>query len=247
MSRRLCYLAALFATAMMIAWTIDVPVASHFRLDGHSDSLHDLVTLAEVFAHGLGVACILLTAYVLDVQQRRRLPRIVTAVVAAGLLADLIKLCVGRMRPRALAVNQVWDSFAGWFPMFQPESRFGMNSSDCQSVPSGHAAVATALAIGLSVLYPRGRWLFACFAVLASLQRIEASAHYVSDTMAGATVACLVCAAVFDRRALGRWFDRWEANRAEINGTEATVVISALGRYDTDTGVEERIERESCR
>jgi membrane-associated phospholipid phosphatase len=126
-------------------------------------------------------------------------------------LANVVKQAVGRMRPRALEVDRIWDSFVGWFPMFRANIPHGLSSSDCHSLPSGHAAAATALAIGLSVLYPRGRWLFAYFAVLASLQRIETNAHYVSDTMAGAATGCLVCALCFDRRVFGRWFDRWEA------------------------------------
>ena len=56
--------------------------------------------------------------------------------------------------------------------------------------PSAHAATAVGLAIALGVLYPRGRWLFIAFAFLAGLQRIEAQAHFASDVLAGAAVAC---------------------------------------------------------
>jgi membrane-associated phospholipid phosphatase len=205
---------------MAVAWTIDIPVAAYFRLDIHPEFFHELVSFAEVFGHGLGVAWILLTVYVLDVHQRHRLPRIVAAIIAAGMSTNLAKLAVGRIRPRELAVDRVWDSFAGWFPGFHSEIPLGLTSGDCQSMPSGHAAVATALAIGLSILYPRGRWLFACFAVLASMQRIETCAHYLSDTLAGAALACLIWAAFLDRRGLGRGFERWEANRTET--TERT-------------------------
>jgi membrane-associated phospholipid phosphatase len=212
--RRLCLLAVLFALAAVLALPLDLPIASVFRRDVDGDLIHDLVSLAEVFAHGLGVACILLTAYVLDVRQRRRMPRVIAAVVGAGLSVDLIKLLVGRFRPRGLEVAQVWDSFCGWFPMFRPEIRQGLSVGQCQSLPSGHAAVATALAIGLAMLYPRGRWLFVTFAVLAGLQRVESCAHYPSDTLAGAAVACLVCAAFLSNRGIGRWFDRWDASEA---------------------------------
>ena len=212
LSRRLYYFAALFAIAMAMALTIDTRVASYFRLRAPAGTFHQLVSLAEVFAHGLGVACILLAAYVLDVSHRRCIPRVVVAIVGSGLLSDLVKLVVGRMRPRVLAVDRVWDSFVGWLPKFNPHIPHGLSSSDCQSFPSGHAAAATALAIGLSMFYPRGRWLFAGFAVLASLQRIETSAHYVSDTMAGAAIACLACAMCFDRRLSCRWLNRWESH-----------------------------------
>ena len=211
MSRRLYSLAAVFLVAMAAAIAVDIPVAAFCRAYELPGFFHKLLSFAEVFAHGLGVACILLTVFVLDVSRRRRLARIITNVVAAGLLVDAVKLVIGRLRPRAVVVDDVWNSFLGWFPNLSLDRPPGVSSSDFQSFPSGHAAVATALAIGLSSLYPRGRWLFMCFAVLASLQRVEALAHYLSDTMAGAALACLICAIGFDRRLSGRWFDRWEA------------------------------------
>jgi membrane-associated phospholipid phosphatase len=63
-----------------------------------------------------------------------------------------------------------------------------------QSFPSAHSATAVGLAIGLSWLYPRGRWLFAAFAGLAILQRLDADAHYCSDVLAGGGVAFVVAA-----------------------------------------------------
>ena len=48
------------------------------------------------------------------------------------------------------------------------------------------------LAIALAAIYPRGRWLFAAFALLACLQRIHALAHFPSDILAGAAIGCLV-------------------------------------------------------
>ena len=210
MNRRLYWLAALFLVATAAALAVDVPIATFCRQAGVPGFFRELLSLAEVFGHGLGAACILLTAFVIDVGRRRRLPRIAISVFGAGLLADLLKLVVGRLRPRALIVDHIWDSFIGWFPMFLQSTPQGGSSSNFKSFPSGHAVVATALAIGLSTLYPRGRWLFACFAVLAALQRVESLAHYLSDTLAGAAIACLFCGICFDARLLGRWFDRWE-------------------------------------
>ena len=63
--------------------------------------------------------------------------------------------------------------------------------TDLHSFPSGHTATAVGLAISLDA-DPRGRWLFAVFAALASLQRMTAGAHYLSDSLFGAALACLV-------------------------------------------------------
>jgi membrane-associated phospholipid phosphatase len=64
-----------------------------------------------------------------------------------------------------------------------------------QSFPSSHAATAAGLAVALAALYPRGRWLYLTFAMLAGLQRIEAQAHFASDVLAGAALGCIVAAA----------------------------------------------------
>ncbi len=213
MNRRLYWLAVLFLAATAAALAVDIPIATYCRQAGVPGFIRELLSLAEVFGHGLGAGCILLTAFMLDTGQRRRLARITISVFGAGLLADLLKLVLGRLRPRTLIVEHIWDSFIGWFPVFLRSAPEGGSSSNFRSFPSGHAVVATALAIGLSTLYPRGRWLFACFAVLAALQRVESLAHYLSDTLAGAAIGCLFCGICFDARLLGRWFDRWEHQR----------------------------------
>jgi membrane-associated phospholipid phosphatase len=61
-----------------------------------------------------------------------------------------------------------------------------------RSFPSGHSATAVALAIALSWIYPRGRWVFAVLAFMACLQRLVSGAHFLSDIMAGSDIAVLV-------------------------------------------------------
>ena len=50
------------------------------------------------------------------------------------------------------------------------------------------------------MLYPRGRWMFALFAALAMLQRVDAQAHYCSDVLAGAAIGLALAAAVQNSR-----------------------------------------------
>ena len=76
-----------------------------------------------------------------------------------------------------------------------------------QSFPSAHTATAVGLAIGLSWMYPRGRWLFAVFAALVACQRMQSCAHYLSDTLFGATVGFLVATVCIE---YVKWFDRFE-------------------------------------
>ena len=120
----------------------------------------------------------------------------IAAGTTGGLLADGVKLIVDRVRPRAadLALHSsALDTFAEAAVAAVTGSR-----ADINSFPSGHAAVAAALAAALSWHYPRGSVLFWLFALSASLQRVATSAHFPSDICCGAAVG-LLGAAIFLR------------------------------------------------
>jgi membrane-associated phospholipid phosphatase len=71
------------------------------------------------------------------------------------------------------------------------------------------------LAVALGWLYPRGRWLFAAFAVMVACQRMEGGAHYLSDTLVGAAIGCLVATACVKRGWLAAQFERLERRHRE--------------------------------
>ena len=201
------------ALAAACALAIDVPVAQFFRPSengAHSlpSDVRKLVSLAEVFAHGTGVASIVAALFVLDRNRRRAVLRILVSAFGAGLAANGVKLFVARIRPHEFDFQGgVWETFSG-------AATLGKVGAAIQSFPSGHTATAVGLAAGLAGLYPHGRWLFATFALLAALQRIEANAHYPSDVLAAAALGCLCAGLCRDPRFLGRWFDRWERRGA---------------------------------
>ena len=56
------------------------------------------------------------------------------------------------------------------------------------SFPSGHATTICSLALALSLLYPRLRWIWIVIALLVSMSRVVIGAHYVSDVIMGAYV-----------------------------------------------------------
>lgn len=215
MSPRLYLLAALLALLAPVAYAADLAVNSFCQDRGLPGDVRKLVLLAETFGHGVGVACILLTVVVLDRTRRRTLPRLVACSFGAGLVANVLKTVVIRTRPRDNQFDSVWETFQGWFPLITAESLDKALDSDLQSFPSAHTATAVGLAVALGVLYPRGRWLFACFAGLAALQRIQVEAHFLSDVLAGAAVGCLVAAFCYSQRTTGKWFDRLESASAE--------------------------------
>jgi membrane-associated phospholipid phosphatase len=164
-------------------------IAEHVTWFGRSTSY--LVVFAIVFA-GL-----LLTARFVELADRRTALRrwaamaafLWLAVALSGLANDVVKLLVGRARPMVEADGLAPFTF----------------SYDYQSFPSGHTAVAFALAFAVWQLWPRWRWPMLAFAVSVGASRIVLRAHYLGDVIGGALVALLVVellAGLFARRGL---------------------------------------------
>ena len=187
--------------------SVDISVAQWIRAKGFPSGLNKLFQLSEVFGHGLGTAAILLTIWVLAPQLRVRLPRVIGAAFLPGIGANVVKLCLARQRPYSihrLTDIRVFDTFQGWFPFLSKGTAW-------QSFPSSHTAVAVGLALGLSWLFPRGKWLFAGFAVLAAVQRLTSAHHFPSDVLWGAAVGWMCGAACLPGGWLSPTFDRLEA------------------------------------
>lgn len=211
------YLTALaLALLALPAFAIDISLARYVTEVKLPGDLRDLVRISEVFAHGMGLLLILLTIIVLVPERRRQTLRLFACAAGSGLLALLIKNTIARHRPQSLNLQEwrgsVWSTFEGWAPWISGQ---GVGGNPLQSFPSGHTATAVGLAVGLSFLWPRGRWLFASFAALAALQRIDCGAHFLSDTLVASALACLVAGLCVDRRAAGKHFDRWESQEAD--------------------------------
>lgn len=101
------------------------------------------------------------------------------AVALSGLITDLIKPLVGRLRPKLLLEANLF----GFDPF-----RIGY---EYNSFPSGHATTVFALAAALSFFFPRWRLPLFSFAAVVGLSRIIVGAHYLSDVMAGAYVGLM--------------------------------------------------------
>ena len=214
---RLHYLGAMALAFLAIpAFALDLPLARYVRDIQLPGDIRDLVQLAEVFAHGWGVLMIVVSVAVLAPHLRPGLLRVIACAAGSGLTALLLKWTIARERPYASELNgSVWSTFHGFSPWLSGEAHPGLTEQQLQSFPSGHTATAVGLAIGLSFLLPRGRCLFAFFAFLAGLQRIDSGSHFLSDTLVAAAIACLVSGMALDTRLLGSWFRRREqASRA---------------------------------
>jgi lipid A 4'-phosphatase len=180
------------------AETIDRPAALYFhRLGPGVHALFDPITR-------LGLAYGYLTLFALafatlhwggGVPRLRRLASpmralsalpafLFAAVAAAGLAVDLLKVAIGRTRPKLLFASHLYgfDGFA-----LRP---------DHWSFPSGHTATIVALAAALAWLWPRHVLFYGLVAATVAASRIVVGAHYPSDVLAGAFIAVVTTRSV---------------------------------------------------
>ena len=116
--------------------------------------VREILRRAEAFGHGFGLIAIAVTIYFLDRQWASRVPRLLTHGLAAGLLADVIKMSVWRVRPRFAGLME--PSFTGTFLSASAKDWSNVLDSRYHSFPSAHTAVAVAAAITLGRFYPAG-------------------------------------------------------------------------------------------
>lgn len=107
---------------------------------------------------------------------RRRALFAFACVAGLGAVAALVKLAIGRARPK---LAEALGSYH-----FEPLAfDFKLNS-----LPSGHAATLFALATALAIIAPRWRPLYYAVAVWGAMGRVVTGAHYLSDVILGAAL-----------------------------------------------------------
>lgn len=177
-----------------LAMQFDPSISTYLRQFKLPGDLQKAITLSEVFAHGLGVTCILLAVFVIAVDRRRLVYIAILITALSGLTANALKAAVVRVRPHAEGLQVKGHNDLDSLSEAAVERSFW--DARQRSFPSGHAATAWGLAIGLTLVFWRGWWIFGMLAVLASVQRIESGAHYPSDVLAGASIAFIIAACV---------------------------------------------------
>ena len=129
----------------------------------------------------------------------------IVAVLAGGIVVNIVKPIIGRIRPRGL-----FEDGSYGFHMFSTD--WGMNS-----FPSGHTQMAFSMAIALTLIYPRYDVLYFLIAAALGASRFLGSVHYLSDVVMGAYVGIVVPLLVkqyfYDPRGINLriYFDRDEA------------------------------------
>jgi membrane-associated phospholipid phosphatase len=202
----------LFVAAGFLAMGIDVPLSRALAqgptLQANRSMrvwLTDFLGSMEPFGKPPVIVAVSLAVYLCAGSRRRAAFRIAGSFLLASLAANVVKLCIARVRPRQFDFGgTVLDTFRGIF--------WGTTGGSAnQSFPSAHTTVAVAFCLALSTVFPRGRWLFATLAALVALQRIECGAHYLSDTLFAASLAYAVHLAVFGNGPIGRSFGKLES------------------------------------
>lgn len=168
----------------LAAFPFDVAVTKTWHAGEYPSFIREVVENTEPFGHAVGVVFILIAIYVLDVSRRFAIPRIAMATFGAGLLTNILKLIIGRSRPRTCDIPELTsftETFTGLFPLWN-----GITKS--QSFPSAHTTVAVAFAVMLAHFYPRGRWMFFALATCVAIGRTQCLAHFPSDVFFGAAL-----------------------------------------------------------
>lgn len=117
-----------------------------------------------------------------------------SSIAFSGIVADIIKVLVGRYRPE----------------MFFEKGLYGINllnfsfsnfSHGLTSFPSGHTATTFSLAWALALFSPRTRIPLFFLAVIVGASRVIITSHYFSDVLGGAYVG--VMSVIFLKEIIG--------------------------------------------
>ncbi len=115
-----------------------------------------------------------------------RLWFVVLTILVSGALHHLLKIVIGRYRPRYLFSEELY----GLSPFSFEIAR--------NSFPSGHTQTIVAICCALYLAYPRHAALYVALAGTVALSRVALLAHYPSDVLGGAYLS--ICTAILLKR-----------------------------------------------
>lgn len=186
-------LLATTALCLLLAMTADPWLSTSLRLleptalgsilrwIGHAGAIELLLILAGAF----GLAAVLAWYQPLRLGGRARaccsrsawtVGFILAAVATSGLPCAMLKLVVGRSRPKPLE-----DGVYTVLPF--------LIDADYFSFPSGHVNTAMAAMVSLGFFFPKWRWALWLIGVLVGLSRVIDGAHYPGDVLFGGMLA----------------------------------------------------------
>jgi membrane-associated phospholipid phosphatase len=206
----------------LVVFPLDTTLAEPDVFASIPGDLKKCIGLSEAFAHGFGIVVVGIGIWLLASDKRRFIPRMISCAIWPSLGVHLIKLFFARARPmvyfgeswRSDFPANIFETFIG----FMPEGKLN-TTIQLQSFPSAHTATVWGLAIGMTYLFPKGKWLYYAIALLASIQRTTAFAHWSSDVFFGAAIAFLMAGALTQDWGLGwqlKRFENWCRDRKSV-------------------------------
>lgn len=194
---------------------IDVTIARAFANHPLHSEIISVLDLARVLSHGGGVFIVLVAVILMAPEKRWFVPRLAALAMGGGAVATLAKMFVLRPRPNGLNLQRgTLDS--AWLWAFDWDwDHVATFDAGTRAFPSGSIATAIAFTVGLWVVLPRGRWLFAAMCCGAFLQRLHSGSHFLSDLIGGAAFGLLWAYVCFHPWLLGRVFDEMEPRKSQ--------------------------------
>lgn len=105
---------------------------------------------------------------------------VILSCLLSGAAHHVIKVVVGRFRPRYLLSEDLY----GFAPFSFEIAR--------NSFPSGHTQTVVSLCLALYLVYPRPAVIYLLIAALVACSRVIVLAHYPGDVLAGAVLSVVV-------------------------------------------------------
>jgi len=223
----------LLAIGTLVALPFDAILAQFFMSDPLPGELRSFIHKAEFFGHAYGILGVAYTIYLLSEDRRRQLPRLLSTAFLAGIVCDLVKMTIHRIRPVDCSFAAGESTFLG-LSFLHVESFGKIFESSYHSFPSAHTATSVAFAMALGCMFPMAARWFLCLAALVAVSRFDGGAHYVSDTFVGAIVGYSSGCWLLGNSSLGNWFERLE--RGEKVQFSPFVVTLPTARIEQRSG-----------
>lgn len=207
----LLWMACIALLLVPITTLIDIPIARWFATDPLPGQLGDALDLSLVYAHGSGIFFILVSVILLAPRRRWHVPRMAVLAMGGGAVATITKMFILRQRPNSIPNLDILGHDYAWNWSFDWTLQYvAYFDASTRAFPSAYLATATALTVGLCVVFPRGRWLFVALCLSTMIQRMYCGSHFISDLFGSACVGLFWAFVCHHPSLLGNLFDKIE-------------------------------------
>ncbi len=209
----LLWVACITMLLVPMATLLDMPIARWFAARPLPEIVGDVLDSSLIYAHGSGIALILVGVLLLAPRCRWHVPRLAALALGGSAVSTLTKMFVLRPRPNSLNLDMAGNDYAWVWSFDWTLQHVAEFDASTRAFPSAYLATATALTVGLWVVLPRGRWLFAVLCAGTLLQRLYCGAHFLSDLFGSAAIGLWWSFVCYHPRLMGTLFDKMEPER----------------------------------